>query len=709
MTAHITQWFMAVGLSAAIGSVAMAQRAAEADKQFQAASHLENVVGDCKGAIDEYQKILVRPGVTTELQASALMHMARCYERLGDTTRAREAYARLVREFGDQKITADARTSLAALGGATTSDRSNLVTGDSRTSHVVWTEPKGGIFGGGIVSRDGQLLPYTDWSTGDLAVHELSTGRDRKLTSTASFADLSRQRYAGPSRVSPDGKRIAYAWLNGERYDLRLLEVKDGAIPQPRVLYDNAEVTYVQPYDWSPDGRLLAVQIMRRDRSGQIGLLSVSDGRLTVLTSFAWRDQSVNMFFSPDGRAIGYDLPSEEVPGERDVHVLSVDGARNVPVAPHRRNDEMVGWSADGKRLLFASDRTGSLQLWAQPMAGLAPRGQPSVIASDFKGHAYGISNTGGLYYLATTYESSPFRTTVFDFETGRSTAAAVDPGEEFYSINNVAQAAWSADGHWLALSRRDRGGPAGILISVLDAGGNVVRNVRPQLTLAFLAQWAVDGTSFIMSGSDLRGRHGVFRVDADSGAATPLLLSQEEARVNAPALSPDGTHMYYRVVTQSAIRIVDRTIASGSEREIVRRDREPSDRPNVLAGLLLSPDGRQILTSTLEKTTSEVRLLAVSVATGESREVMRAKAAPEVLIWAPDSRSVFIRQAPAAGPPEVLRVPVGGGEPVKIDWSPGPDTADFRVHPDGRRVVFVRTTGPAAQSELRVIPGIAR
>ena len=36
-------------------------------------------------------------------------------------------------------------------------------------------------------------------------------------------------------------------------------------MPRPRVIYENPDVSYAQPYDWSPDGRLLAIEPQHED------------------------------------------------------------------------------------------------------------------------------------------------------------------------------------------------------------------------------------------------------------------------------------------------------------------------------------------------------------------------------------------------------------------------------------------------------------
>ena len=273
-----------------------------------------------------------------------------------------------------------------------------------------------------------------------------------------------------------------------------MVELDGDGLPRARTVYSNAETDYIQPFDWAPDGKAVVVAVRRPDRSGQIALLGLPGGTLAPLTTFAWRDESTHIGFSPDGRSIAYDLPGEDSAGERDVFVIAVDGSRQTAITSHRKDDRFVAWSRDGSRLIFSSDRTGTIQLWAQPMSNLALRGAPQVVPSDFSGHAMGVSGDT-IYDLKTTYGGSPFRTVSFDFNTSRATGAPTDPAEELFSINLRAQAEWSPDGRTLVVVRRDRGGPVGMLISLLDLEARSVRHVRPQLSqLGDRIAWDRDG-----------------------------------------------------------------------------------------------------------------------------------------------------------------------------------------------------------------------
>src|SRR5438552_5843814 len=78
----------------------LAQTSRTAEVQFKAAQHKEQVEGDLKGAIEQYKKLAENKD--RAIAAKALIHMAECYQKLGDA-QARTIFEQVVREFADQK------------------------------------------------------------------------------------------------------------------------------------------------------------------------------------------------------------------------------------------------------------------------------------------------------------------------------------------------------------------------------------------------------------------------------------------------------------------------------------------------------------------------------------------------------------------------------------------------------------------------------
>lgn len=319
----------------------------DAERQLKAAMNTELVDGNLKLAIEQYKK--VADSGNRVLAAQALLRMADCYQKLGDRE-AQTIYERLVRDYGDQKdAVASARIRLGTKGATVT----------ARGDRAVWSGPEADGFG--TISPDGRFLTYTDWSTGRLALRDLVAGTDHPLT-TGTYDDGMTQF----SAISKDGKQVAYEWLDtkvppdARRFELRVAKLQGTSLAESRRLFGDPDVTSVAPNDWSTDGKWIAVTVRRRDLSNQVAVVSVSDGALKVLKSLDWPG-ATKVFFSPDGRYVAYDAVVAGTTNQQHVHVMSIDGAQETPVVVDSSQNIVMGWSPDGRQLLFASDRTGSL------------------------------------------------------------------------------------------------------------------------------------------------------------------------------------------------------------------------------------------------------------------------------------------------------------------------------------------------------------
>jgi len=122
---------------------------------------------------------------------------------------ARRAYERLVQDYADQSEPANvARARLAALAGP----------GPTTLTTRRLENPPADVPMFGAISPDGRNLSFWDGRTGDLAVRDLQTGKDRRLTNEDTSGNASPgsvYQEAGASTWSSDSKRIAYAWLIG--------------------------------------------------------------------------------------------------------------------------------------------------------------------------------------------------------------------------------------------------------------------------------------------------------------------------------------------------------------------------------------------------------------------------------------------------------------------------------------------------------------
>jgi hypothetical protein len=82
--------------------------------RLEAAIHREIVVGELRGALEQYRTILALPAKSREIAARALFQMGLCLEKLGQRREAHAAYTRVISEYGDETESAAlARAQLA--------------------------------------------------------------------------------------------------------------------------------------------------------------------------------------------------------------------------------------------------------------------------------------------------------------------------------------------------------------------------------------------------------------------------------------------------------------------------------------------------------------------------------------------------------------------------------------------------------------------
>jgi Tol biopolymer transport system component len=675
------------------GVMLNAQSVRSADVEMKAAQQKADVEGDLKGAIEDYKKIVARAGANRALAAEALVRMAECYQKLGDA-QARKIFEQVVRDYADQ--TDPVKLARARLGVTLAARNTGI------TTRQVWTGPSVDAYGS--VSADGRVISFTDWETGDLALHDLTTGRDRRLTNKKGWSDPA---FAEGSAISRDGTHVAYAWLlvsptvSSEDHfaEIRIIGVDGG---KPRVLVANRDLETVYVHDWSPDGGSLVVSLRRRtDRTVQIALVSTKNGAVRVLKSIDWRGVT-ELAFSPDGKYVAYDAAANPASDQRDVHVIAIDGKHEMPAVMHPANDRLLAWSPDGTQLLFASDRSGSNGAWVVAMRAGTPQGEPQLIRANINPRPLGLTRSGAFFYGVADTAANIY-VAAADFDTGKVLSAPTIIPQPYIGLTDFP--AWSPDGKLLAyLSRRDSNSRSSQMTAVairsMESGG--VRELRPEL--AYLNAdntrplWTPDGSALLVTATDTGGRRSIYRIDSQSGAASPLVLADEgRERVTLRAVSRDGgTFFIGRTHLKSEEEVlVARNMSDGSERVLARR------KGGWGRGTDVSPDGRTIALPARDADGSST-LWLVPVDGGKPRALLRLSP-PEMMIgslvhWSPDGKSLLIGKDKGDGSPrELWRVNAADGAARKVslnaEWAqflavPGRHSTAF--HPDGQHVAFV-------------------
>jgi Tol biopolymer transport system component/thiol-disulfide isomerase/thioredoxin len=583
-------------------------------------------------------------------------------------------------------------------------------------------------------SRDGRYVAEANDVSADLILRDVVTRTERRLDHGSWQGRDFELPWDQPS-FSWDGRYVAYTWsLAAERFELRIVETGAADRVKPRTIMSGEDLAWIRAQDWTPDGLAIVVEFGKKDRTTHIGMLSVADGALRVLRSFGPAALSSGNWLggrlshaavAPDGKSLAYDVATGS---RRDVFIIGTDGTSERPVAPHPTDDALVGWSADGKSVLFASDRAGARGLWTVPVDASAP---PFLIAPNVAGCEFMLPlSNDSVPYVQGFPMLFDVQLMSVDFDKGEVLAAPARIAGRF--LGQATSPQWSPDGRTLAFLL-GRAVPDSARVLVLrDSETGATREIPIELIHGTLVTWFPDGRSILVSGNGPNGM-GLYKVDAKSGAATSLgppmtgevkRLSSDGTRLYALgtpaddgtaavieqdlatgqrrdvyrgakggtdrlALSMDGRTLYYRQpvpVAKPPHDLIARDLPTGNERTLVQQ--------RTLGPLTLSPDGRFI--ATVSETSSKQKiLLLVPTDGGQARElppVGALSATPGQVQWAPDSRSMLVRIQGPSKSIETWWLPVDGREPHKLDL-PTEDARGGQVaaQPDGHGLAFVK------------------
>jgi Tol biopolymer transport system component len=754
MPMRVTVRFLAFIMVAALWAVATgpvnAQSSRQAEAQLKAARQLEDVAGNLPAALSAYKKLVTASG--RAIAAEALLGVARCQERLG-VAEALKTYQQVIAKFADQtNSVVEARRRVEALTIATPRSAAQAHTN-------LWTlAPQDWV--AGPVSHDGRAVAYVALRQGagySLVIHDLSSGSDRTVArgtpEETGFVPDS-------SAFSRDGKQLAYLAIFGTapktfKLQLRVIDLTGAGLPQPRVLLESNEPALsganvgTVPYDWTPDGRFLAVRHRKDAKTQQIAMVSIADGSLRVLKSFEWRDGDFRGFLSADGRYLAVEVHGQ-ASGTRDILSFSVEDGRETPVITFPGDDRLMGWAPDGRSLLFTSSRSGAASLWKQRIEKGQLQGQAELLRPGFAAWgSLGVTSAGALYSQVVSRPGYSVKIGEFDFSNGSFASPPKDASEEFVHGNTAPR--WSPDGRLLAyVSARGVNGDFGGRVLVIR---EIATGASRELPLTFrfrngnqrLWDWTPDNRAIVAVGQDDANRTGLYRIDLSDGSVS-LLAAAPGPSLSLPEWSADGGTIYFtrradpsqpdlvrfakdlrtgaerptesvqRVSpdsarTYTAIRIpngqaiVERDTVRGTDREILKQFGS--------TGWRLTADGSAIIATTIDPATSDEVVLRHTLADGTARTLFRGSPGQSIaiMLFGPGDQSLLVRRG---GPRDVgvtyWWVPVDGRPAKAIAELAGVRiSTDIRgqleLHRDGRRLAF-ETSDPGLGEQVWVLEG---
>jgi dipeptidyl aminopeptidase/acylaminoacyl peptidase len=487
---------------------------------------------------------------------------------------------------------------------------------------------------------------------------------------------------------SPDGKRVAYVLLFERSEETRLVE-SDGR--NDRLLLRDEEVNSAVPAAWSPDGSRIAVRATWKEGRSGLGLLSITNGRVSPVSVSEAAREAKRVVFSRSGKELLFDAPQDRTQSLRDIYAVQLDGTNERRLISDPYDDYLVGLAPDGGRLVFASDLSGSYGIWTAALgAGLAVGKPQLAMAASGRISPLGVTRQGALYYRIDL-DFSRVYTAKLDLQARTTISAPKEEGLGMFP-------SWSRNGELSYLGLREPGRPTLVFLSTRG-------ETRPELPVALSLfarpQWRTRNT---VAGFGIgRGLEGFFEINTRTGQST-LLGDYTSLETSFEGVwSADGNVWFNRF--QQNRRGLFRFDFRTRKREVLF---VPSPTQELgLENLALSPDGRWLAFQVRERPKLETgTLMLLSTDGGDPRPLLAVRR-PEIFAygaftWLPDSKTLLVaRSQNPGGLSQLWLVPTGGAPPAPIGF-PAIKIRNLRLSPDGKTIAF--HAGEGELSELRIL-----
>jgi Tol biopolymer transport system component len=336
--------------------------------------------------------------------------------------------------------------------------------------------------GGVDWSPDGRWVAFPAASApgvpAQIVLHSPETGERRAVTSPPA-----RGLGDGMPRFSPDGKMLAFLRERSDGYfAIGILSLATPAATVRIITPATARVGNL-PFAWTRDGRELVASVAYQG-SWQ-GLWRIpADGKAQPVPVLGAGQGITGAAIAPQG---GY---LATVRGASDDNIWRLDLEQGRPVAPpvkliaSTKTDTAVEYSPDGRRVVFASTRSGTYEIWVCGADG---------------------SNSTQVTHMGAPMSGSP---------------------------------RWSPDGKTIAFDSDAEGQPE---IYAVSADGGPPRRLTDHPAWDAVPTWSRDGRWLYFT-SDRSGTRQLWKMPAEGG--TPVQITKRGG-VNA-AESADGRTLYY-------------------------------------------------------------------------------------------------------------------------------------------------------------------
>jgi Tol biopolymer transport system component len=431
---------------------------------------------------------------------------------------------------------------------------------------------------------------------------------------------------------------------------------------------------------WSPDSREVLVAT-EGVTSPDVRLLKSEVWRVDVATGArrrVLRGDAVQPSWSPHGWRIAYwGLPAGS--GQRVIWTSPAAGDPRGGKPVRVTSDAYLNWdpvwSPDGRYLYYASDRSGSMNLWRVPIDERSGevRGAPEPVTTPAPWSGFLSFSRDGrrLVYATREGRSNLERTSLAGGQAGA--LLPVTRGTRAVRSGDV-----SPDGRWIVFNTAS---PQQDLF-VVQADGTGLRQLTNDAFKDRSPLWSFDGRRILFY-SNRSGRYEAWAIRPDGSGLEPLTRTPG-SYVTSPIGSPDGRRLVCTLGSGgSALIDLDLPLA----RRVPRPLPPLSPAGEVFLATSWSPDGAALV-GTAQRS-DESAFPGIFLYRFDTGRYMRLMANGDTAVWLRDGRTVLVQDRG-----KILAVDPGArGSRVVAGAPPHSTFNSVSATADGRTLFLVRAT----------------
>ena len=509
-----------------------------------------------------------------------------------------------------------------------------------------------GLANAAAISPDGKYVAHAvlDGDMSSLLLLNAATGGSVPMLAPAqgTFSNLA---------FSHDGNSLYYVFSNSSSQTLYAIPAPSG---NPRKL---ASFGGVETASLSRDEKqLVFIRTVGPESSVSISNLDGGEPRRVASHQFPEQIQA-GAAWSPDGATLAYPVASFHGGFSNRLMAAPAHGGAERQIGTRTWfNISQAQWTSDGRALIVvASERlTDPAQLWHVSY----PSGETRRITNDLNDYS-GLALTADSHGLVTVQAESDGRVWVMP-----SRGAAAPPREiagrlrtsilflDWAGNDNVVYSAPDSQQHWQ--------------LWTAAADGSSRRQITEEGPADVMPSSCGDGRRMVFL--SFRGGNGhIWRYDADAGSAQQLTNGDSEF---GPSCAPDGTWFTYGSLDPNRYGVWRMPIEGGSASRIY----------NEYGFTSISPDGKYVVVDEFYAK----RRRAEVVPAGGGAAIASFALGRDPWRWSADGKSLLFRKT-AGGISNLWRQPLNGGPAAPLTNFQSERISDMAESPDGKRLAVAR------------------